>query len=45
MEVADAVARLWEVVKGELGPVSDFTPAIKPIERAAGVVVGGSPQS
>ena len=40
-EVADAVGRLWEVVMTELGPDSDFTSAIKPIERAAGVVVGG----
>ena len=39
-EVADAVGRLWEVVMTELGPDSDFTSAIKPIERAAGVVVG-----
>jgi 3-hydroxyisobutyrate dehydrogenase-like beta-hydroxyacid dehydrogenase len=43
MEVAEAVARLWEVVIDELGPESDFTAAIKPIEQAAGVVVGGSP--
>jgi len=42
MEVAEAVARLWEVVINELGPESDFTAAIKPIEQAAGVVVGGS---
>ena len=41
MEVAEAVARLWEVVIDELGPESDFTAAIKPIEQAAGVVVGG----
>jgi 3-hydroxyisobutyrate dehydrogenase-like beta-hydroxyacid dehydrogenase len=41
MEVAEAVARLWETVNRELGPESDFTAAIKPIERAAGVVVGG----
>jgi 3-hydroxyisobutyrate dehydrogenase-like beta-hydroxyacid dehydrogenase len=41
MEVADAVARLWEVVLRELGPESDFTAAIKPIEQAAGIVVGG----
>jgi 3-hydroxyisobutyrate dehydrogenase-like beta-hydroxyacid dehydrogenase len=41
MEVADAVARLWEVVLNELGPESDFTAAMKPIERIAGVVVGG----
>jgi hypothetical protein len=41
MEVAEAVARLWEVVIDELGPESDFTAAMKPIEQAAGVVVGG----
>jgi len=44
-EVADAVARLWEVVIDEVGPESDFTAAIKPIERAAGVVVGGKQQN
>jgi len=43
MEVAEAVAHLWEVVVDELGPESDFTAAIKPIEQAAGVVVGGPP--
>jgi 3-hydroxyisobutyrate dehydrogenase-like beta-hydroxyacid dehydrogenase len=42
MEVAEAVGRLWEVVIRETGSDSDFTSAIKPIERAAGVVVGGS---
>jgi 3-hydroxyisobutyrate dehydrogenase-like beta-hydroxyacid dehydrogenase len=41
MEVAEAVGRLWEVVIREMGPESDFTSAIQPIERAAGVVVGG----
>jgi 3-hydroxyisobutyrate dehydrogenase-like beta-hydroxyacid dehydrogenase len=41
MEVADAVGRLWETVIREMGPESDFTSAIKPIEQAAGVVVGG----
>src|SRR3954449_9594841 len=41
MEVAEAVGRLWEVVIREMGPESDFTEAIKPIERAAGVIVGG----
>jgi 3-hydroxyisobutyrate dehydrogenase-like beta-hydroxyacid dehydrogenase len=41
MEVADAVARLWEVVLDELGPDSDFTAAIRPIEQVAGVIVGG----
>jgi 3-hydroxyisobutyrate dehydrogenase-like beta-hydroxyacid dehydrogenase len=39
MEVAEAVGRLWEVVIRDLGPESDFTAAIKPIEQAAGVVV------
>ena len=43
-EVAEAVARLWEVVIDELGPESDFTEAIKPIEQTAGVVVGGPPR-
>jgi 3-hydroxyisobutyrate dehydrogenase-like beta-hydroxyacid dehydrogenase len=42
MEVAEAVGRLWEVVIREMGPESDFTTAIKPIEQAAGVVVGGA---
>src|SRR5271170_587488 len=42
MEVAEAVARLWEVVIREMGAESDFTSAIKPIEQAAGVVVGGA---
>jgi 3-hydroxyisobutyrate dehydrogenase-like beta-hydroxyacid dehydrogenase len=41
MEVAEAVGRLWEVVIREMGAESDFTSAIQPIERAAGVVVGG----
>jgi 3-hydroxyisobutyrate dehydrogenase-like beta-hydroxyacid dehydrogenase len=41
MEVAEAVGRLWEVVIREMGAESDFTSAILPIERAAGVVVGG----
>jgi 3-hydroxyisobutyrate dehydrogenase-like beta-hydroxyacid dehydrogenase len=38
-EVAEAVGRLWENAIRELGPDSDFTAAIKPIEQAAGVVV------
>jgi 3-hydroxyisobutyrate dehydrogenase-like beta-hydroxyacid dehydrogenase len=41
MEVAEAVGRLWEVVIRDMGAESDFTCAIKPIEKAAGVVVGG----
>jgi 3-hydroxyisobutyrate dehydrogenase-like beta-hydroxyacid dehydrogenase len=41
MEVADAVGRLWETVIREEGPESDFTAAIKPIEKKAGVIVSG----
>jgi len=43
MEVAEAVGRLWEVVIKEMGPDSDFTSAIKPIEKAAGVEVRARP--
>jgi 3-hydroxyisobutyrate dehydrogenase-like beta-hydroxyacid dehydrogenase len=43
MEVAEAVGRLWETVIKEMGPESDFTSAIKPIEKAAGVEVRGKP--
>jgi 3-hydroxyisobutyrate dehydrogenase-like beta-hydroxyacid dehydrogenase len=43
MEVAEAVGRLWEVVIREMGAESDFTSAIQPIEKAAGVVVGANP--
>jgi len=42
MEVAEAVGRIWEVVIRDEGAESDFTAAIKPIEKAAGVVVGGT---
>ena len=42
MEVAEAVGRLWEVMIRDEGAESDFTAAIKPIEKAAGVVVGGA---
>jgi 3-hydroxyisobutyrate dehydrogenase-like beta-hydroxyacid dehydrogenase len=42
MEVAEAVGRLWEVVIRDMGAESDFTTAIQPIERKAGVIVGGS---
>jgi len=41
MEVAEAVGRLWEAVIRDMGAESDFTTAIKPIEKAAGVIVGG----
>ena len=42
MEVADAVGRLWETVIRDEGAESDFTAAIKPIEKKAGVIVGGA---
>jgi 3-hydroxyisobutyrate dehydrogenase-like beta-hydroxyacid dehydrogenase len=42
MEVAEAVGRLWEVIIREEGAESDFTAAIKPIEKKAGVIVGGT---
>ena len=42
MEVAEAVGRLWEVIIRDQGAESDFTEAIKPIEKAAGVIVGGA---
>jgi len=41
MEVAEAVGRLWQAVIKDQGADSDFTSAIKTIEKAAGVVVGG----
>jgi 3-hydroxyisobutyrate dehydrogenase-like beta-hydroxyacid dehydrogenase len=42
MEVAEAVGRLWEAVIKDQGPDSDFTAAVKTVEKSAGVVVGGS---
>ena len=44
MEVAEAVGRLWEVIISDQGAESDFTEAIKPIEKKAGVIVGGTRQ-
>jgi 3-hydroxyisobutyrate dehydrogenase-like beta-hydroxyacid dehydrogenase len=40
VEVAEAVGRLWDLAMRDQGPDSDFTAAIKPIEQAAGVIVG-----
>jgi 3-hydroxyisobutyrate dehydrogenase-like beta-hydroxyacid dehydrogenase len=40
VEVAEAVGRLWDLAMRDQGPDSDFTAAIKPIEEAAGVIVG-----
>jgi len=44
VEIAEAVARLWEATLNDEGADSDFTSAIKPIERAAGVTIGSSRQ-
>lgn len=41
--VSQAVETLWETVIRDEGAESDFTAAIKPIERAAGVEVRGRP--
>jgi 3-hydroxyisobutyrate dehydrogenase-like beta-hydroxyacid dehydrogenase len=42
VDIAEAVARRWETTLTDEGPDSDFTSAIKPIERAAGITVGRS---
>ena len=42
--VSQAVEQLWETVIRDEGAESDFTAAIKPIERAAGVEVRGKPR-
>jgi 3-hydroxyisobutyrate dehydrogenase-like beta-hydroxyacid dehydrogenase len=39
-DIADAVAAQWETTMTTQGPDSDFTSVVKPIEEAAGVVVG-----
>jgi 3-hydroxyisobutyrate dehydrogenase-like beta-hydroxyacid dehydrogenase len=39
-EVAESVGRVWELVINQFGADSDFTSVIKPIENAAGVVIG-----
>ncbi|GBE66278.1 oxidoreductase [Mycobacterium sp. MFM001] len=39
-QLADAVAQLWEATLDAEGPESDFTSIVKPLEAAAGVVVG-----
>ncbi|HEY2089591.1 MAG TPA: hypothetical protein VGH54_26660 [Mycobacterium sp.] len=42
VEIAEAVARLWEATLNDEGADSDFTSAIKPIARAAGVTIDSS---
>jgi 3-hydroxyisobutyrate dehydrogenase-like beta-hydroxyacid dehydrogenase len=41
-EVAETTGRVWEAVARDEGPDSDFTTVIKPLEKAAGVIVGRS---
>jgi 3-hydroxyisobutyrate dehydrogenase-like beta-hydroxyacid dehydrogenase len=41
--LAEAVGRLWEQTNEQMGPESDFTTVIKPMETAAGVIVAGQP--
>jgi 3-hydroxyisobutyrate dehydrogenase-like beta-hydroxyacid dehydrogenase len=45
VEIAQAVGRLWEATLHDEGAESDFTSAIKPIERAAGIIVGSRQSS
>lgn len=40
LQIAEAVAELWEATLTELGAESDFTSIVKPMEQAAGVTVG-----
>jgi 3-hydroxyisobutyrate dehydrogenase-like beta-hydroxyacid dehydrogenase len=39
--VMSAVAQLWELTAAEIGADKDFTTIIQPVERRAGVTVGG----
>jgi 3-hydroxyisobutyrate dehydrogenase len=40
--LGSSVLGLWEATLNDEGADSDFTSAIKPIERAAGITVGNS---
>jgi 3-hydroxyisobutyrate dehydrogenase-like beta-hydroxyacid dehydrogenase len=40
LTVTKTVAQVWESAMEQLGPESDFTSVVKPIEEAAGVTVG-----
>ncbi len=42
-DIAEEIARRWELTLAEEGAESDFTSVIKPIESAAGVIVDGRP--
>jgi hypothetical protein len=39
--VMSAVAELWETANSEIGGEADFTTIVQPVERRAGVTVGG----
>lgn len=41
VEMAETVQRIWEQTLRDEGPDSDFTAVIKPMEKAAGVIVEG----
>ncbi len=43
VDVAEIIGRIWEATARDQGPDSDFTTVIKPLEKAAGVTVGGPP--
>ena len=43
--VMSAVAQLWETANSEIGGDKDFTTIVQPVERRAGVVVGGEKKS
>ena len=42
VEMAEAVQQIWEQTLTAEGPESDFTSVIKPMEKAAGVIVEGA---
>ncbi|MGB3351819.1 MAG: NAD(P)-dependent oxidoreductase [Mycobacterium sp.] len=43
LTVSETIGQVWESTMDELGPESDFTSVIRPMEDAAGVTVGGRP--
>jgi 3-hydroxyisobutyrate dehydrogenase-like beta-hydroxyacid dehydrogenase len=42
VDVAEVIGRLWESTARDQGSDSDFTAVIKPLEKAAGVIVGAA---
>jgi 3-hydroxyisobutyrate dehydrogenase-like beta-hydroxyacid dehydrogenase len=43
LPVSDAVVQMWEDAVAQIGPDADFTAVIRPVERAAGVIVARPP--